>query len=182
MIHSAIAVERLHRGPQILEGPEVVARRCQELVGDDDVTSGGGSSTAILSSMDWARVAWLQLVQVVITTHAARRRRLSGVLLRDGDGGGGGPAGDAAAALVLGHRVLVHCSRRHDAFARRRRVNSVSAFPVLLLYLGPPEVLDLVVGPARKVPCNLGPPEESKWSIYRWSLPKFCQPVLNETY
>ena len=104
------------------------------------------------------------VAELVRHARYARLLRHNAVVLRDPR-----PAGVAAAALVLCDRrsapamacyahATAHAAGHGDGFHGTAGAAVVTAPVPLGLYLGPPEVLDLVVRPAREVPGDPRPP------------------------
>ena len=133
--------------------PEVLARRGQELRKEEVHVHGASSYW----SMD-------SVAELVRHARYARLLRHNAVVLRDPR-----PAGVVAAALVLCDRrsapamacyahATAHAAGHGDGFHGTAGAAVVTAPVPLGLYLGPPEVLDLVVRPAREVLGDPRPP------------------------
>jgi hypothetical protein len=154
-------MKRLHRRPEVVDGPEVLPRRGQELRKEVHVHVHGSSA-----SSSWSMDSVAEMVR-----HARRYARLLGhnaVVLRDPC-----PVGVAAAALALCDRrstASMACHAHATAYAGHGdgfhgTAAAVTAPVPLGLYLGPPEVLDLVVRPAREVLGDPRPPCVGKSAI-----------------
>ena len=147
-------MKRLHRRPEVVDGPEVLARRGQELRKEEVHVHGASAGASSSWSMD-------SVAELVRHARYARLLRHNAVVLRDPR-----PAGVVAAALVLCDRrsaPAIACHAHATAYAGHGdgfhgTAAAVTAPVPLGLYLGPPEVLDLVVRPAREVPGDPRPP------------------------